>query len=70
MRILLLAAALLSLEGCQTAGDGQWVHAGASGTPFDRAEETCETQMEFVADHNARPDFFAKCMAAFGWTHR
>ena len=70
MRGALFVAALLALAGCQTAGEPGWDHSGSSGTSFDQAEETCETQMEFVADENARPEFFAGCMAAFGWTAR
>ena len=67
MRIALIAL-LIALAGCRSAGERGWVHSGPSGTSFDQAEETCETQMQFVSDVNARPDFFAKCMAAFGWT--
>lgn len=64
---ILAAAVVLPLAACQTTDDSQWVAAG-QGVPFNRAEETCEDQQDFIADDEARPAFFVKCMVALGWT--
>lgn len=64
--LAVLLSAPLALTACQTSDDSQWLAAGA-GVPYDRAEETCREQQEFIADESARPAFFVKCMGALGW---
>ena len=63
---LAAAAFALWLAGCQTTDESNWVVTGAA-TPFDRAEETCETQQDFIQEEGAKPAFFVKCMDALGW---
>ena len=55
------------LAGCETTNESEWASA-PGGTPFDQAEQTCEAQLEFVAQEAARRGFFVECMAAFDWT--
>ena len=62
-----LALCALALAGCETTNSKDWVE-GDPSVPFNDAEETCEDQAESIEEEENRPEFFADCMAALGWT--
>ena len=67
-RLALVAVALV-LAGCETTNEDEWTSA-AGGTPFDQAEDTCETQLEFIESEEGHQRFFVDCMAAYDWRPR
>ena len=56
----------LLLTACETTNSEDWT--GGATTPFEQAERSCETQMEFISQEENRRTFFIGCMRALGWT--
>ena len=62
-------AMLVALAACETTNSDDWTE-GDPNVPFNTAEDTCETQTNSIEDEEDRPEFFAMCMTALGWTPR